>query len=78
MKVIRALKNIHVPSNPEEKGSKYIEVRKGLIALVPDNFNIANKPGSFEEIHSFEEIKKVQKRGRPKKEKEEKTLTEEI
>lgn len=41
MKIIRAMRDLHVPHNPEKpEANSFRAVQKGLVALVPDNFNL--------------------------------------
>lgn len=40
VKVIRAERAIHVPIDPEKPDSLYRPVQKGLLALVPEGFNL--------------------------------------
>lgn len=41
MKIIRATRDIHVPHNPENPlPNSFKAVQSGLIALVPDDFNL--------------------------------------
>ena len=41
LKVIRAMRDIHVPQNPEKpETSLFKSVQRGMVALVPTNFRL--------------------------------------
>lgn len=40
VRVIRAERDIHVPLDPEMKGSAFRPVKKGILALIPEGFNL--------------------------------------
>ena len=41
MKLIRAMRDIHVPHNPEKPDvNSFRAVQKGIVALIPDNFKL--------------------------------------
>lgn len=40
VRLIRAERDIHVPLDPEMKGSSFRPVQKGLLALIPEGFNL--------------------------------------
>lgn len=68
MKLIRANKGIYVPADPESKADLNLQamrlVQTGLVALIPDNFNLPED--SHKVISSFqvkENHIKIQKRG---------------
>lgn len=52
MKLIRALRGIHVPSNPENPDKNTMRlVHAGLIAIIPDSFVLPE--GSYQELQDL-------------------------
>ena len=52
MRVIRALRDIHVPQNPEYKEGVYRSVQRGLLTLVHDDYLLPKD--SYQEIVNLE------------------------
>lgn len=57
MKVIRANRGLYVPNNPEKPDNNSMRlVPTGLVALVPEDFNLPE--GSYADLGKFKEKKK--------------------
>lgn len=61
MKVIRALRDIFVPHDPEKPDTNAMKVvRKGLLTLIPDDFKLPED--AFEDVGRFDVNKKKGKK----------------
>lgn len=64
MKVIRALRPVFVPANPEKSdGSMMTPVKAGVVALIPSDFKLPSD--SYNLVHEFE-IKKDKNKSKEK------------
>lgn len=61
MRVIRAMRGIHVPENPENpQGSNFRAVPQGLLCLVPDGYQLP--ADSYQELVKLDLEKNVNKK----------------
>lgn len=52
MRIIRAVRDLHIPNDPENPNvNSFRAIQRGIVALVPDNFQLPD--GTYQDLGNF-------------------------